>query len=132
MTPLENEEEVRIGEEDSESRALVMKLLRAYRKVSAENGDCLPVTALDVQHHIDTGNESPLMLKRRRHAQLEDAIIEENVRKMLKAGVIEEGNGAWGFPVVLVRKKDGEVRFCIDYRALNKITKKDNLSSSPN
>lgn len=65
------------------------------------------------------------MMKRRRHAQLEDAIIEENVRKMLKAGVIEEGNGAWGFPVVLVRKKDGEVRFCIDYRALNKITKKD-------
>uniref|UniRef100_H3G5E5 Reverse transcriptase domain-containing protein n=1 Tax=Phytophthora ramorum TaxID=164328 RepID=H3G5E5_PHYRM len=44
---------------------------------------------------------------------------------MLKAGVIEEGNGAWGFPVVLVRKRDGEVRFCIDYKALNKITKKD-------
>ncbi|KAE8974995.1 hypothetical protein PR001_g25837, partial [Phytophthora rubi] len=65
------------------------------------------------------------MLKRRRQAHAEDAIIEDNVTKMLQAGVIEEGNGAWGFPVVLVRKKDGEVRFCIDYRALNKITKRD-------
>ncbi|KAE8963710.1 hypothetical protein PF007_g26785 [Phytophthora fragariae] len=65
------------------------------------------------------------MLKRRRQAQTEDAIIEDNVGKMLQAGVIEEGNDAWGFPVVLVRKKDGEVRFCVDYRALNKVTKKD-------
>jgi hypothetical protein len=44
---------------------------------------------------------------------------------MLNAGVIEEGDGAWGFPVVLVKKRDGEVRFCIDYRALNKVTKRD-------
>lgn len=48
-----------------------------------------------------------------------------NVEKMLRARAIEEGNGGWGFPVVLVHTKDGEVRFCVDYRALNKITKKD-------
>ncbi|GMF29800.1 unnamed protein product [Phytophthora fragariaefolia] len=65
------------------------------------------------------------MLKRHRHSQTEDAVIESNVTKMVQAGVIEEGNGAWGFPVLLVRNKDGEVRFCIHYRALNKVTKKD-------
>ncbi|KAE8883242.1 hypothetical protein PF003_g32750 [Phytophthora fragariae] len=65
------------------------------------------------------------MQKRRRQAQTEDESVDNNVVKMLGAGVIEEGNGAWGFPVVLVRKKDGEVRFCVDYRALNKVTKKD-------
>ncbi|KAE9265864.1 hypothetical protein PR003_g32322, partial [Phytophthora rubi] len=124
-TPLDNEEEARVGTEDPEGRALVMKLLRVYRQVSASTGDCPPSTALDIEHHIDTGKEAPIMLKRRRQAQTEDAMVEGNVRKMLSAGVIEEGNGAWGFPVVLVRKKDGEVRFCVDYRALNKIIKKD-------
>ncbi|KAE9034811.1 hypothetical protein PR002_g7932 [Phytophthora rubi] len=104
--PLENEDEVDIRTKDAGGRALIMQLLRVYRNVSTNAGDCPPATALDTS---DT----------------EDAIIDDNTEKMLKAGVIEEGNGAWGFPVVLVRKKDGEVRFYIDYRALNKITKKD-------
>ncbi|KAE8893178.1 hypothetical protein PF007_g5544 [Phytophthora fragariae] len=123
--PLENEDEVDIRTKDAGGRALIMQLLRVYRNVSTNAGDCPPATALDVEHHIDTGNVAPIMLKRRRQTQTEDAIIDDNTEKMLKAGVIEEGNGDWGFPVVLVRKKDGEVRFYIDYRALNKITKKD-------
>ncbi|GMF57197.1 unnamed protein product [Phytophthora fragariaefolia] len=69
--------------------------------------------------------QTPILLKRRRHARTEDEIIETNVTAMLQAGVIEEGNGAWGFTEVLVKKKAGEVRFCVDYRALNKVTKKD-------
>ncbi|KAE9303040.1 hypothetical protein PF008_g22326 [Phytophthora fragariae] len=124
-TPLENEDEVQIGVEDTGSRNLVMKLLRVYRQLSRNSGDYPPATALDMHHHIDTGDVSPIMLKRRRQAQTEGNIIEDNVSQMLNAGVIEEGNGAWGFPVVLVRKKDGEVRFCVDCRALNKVTKTD-------
>ncbi|KAE9121933.1 hypothetical protein PF010_g6927 [Phytophthora fragariae] len=124
-TPLENEDEVRIDTEDPDGRALILKLLRAYSKVSSNKGDCPPATTLEVQHHIDTGDAALIMMNRRRHDQKEDTIIEANTKTMLDAGVIEEGNGAWGFLVVLVRKKDGEVRFCVDYRALNKFTKKD-------
>ncbi|GMF32679.1 unnamed protein product [Phytophthora fragariaefolia] len=123
VTPLANEDEVHVGASEPGTREMVLKLLRAYGGVTASKGGCPPATALPVQHHIDTGTTAPMMQKRRRHAQVEDAIIETSVTTMLQAGVIEEGNGAWGFPVVLVKKKDGEVRFCVDYRALNQVTK---------
>ncbi|KAE8968781.1 hypothetical protein PF011_g27053 [Phytophthora fragariae] len=84
-TPLDNEDEVRVGEEDPNARAMVVRLLRAYRDVSKDKGDCPPVTALDVERHIDTGDAAPIMQKRRRHAQMEDAVIENNVDKMLTA-----------------------------------------------
>ncbi|KAE9058687.1 hypothetical protein PF010_g30906 [Phytophthora fragariae] len=113
--PLENESEVRVGSDDDDTRRRGVKLLRAYRGVTTSKGDIPPVTTLDVQHHIDTQGAAPIMLKRRRQAQSEEAVVDDNVATMLQAGVIEKGNGASGFPVVLVRKKDGEVRFCIDY-----------------
>ncbi|KAL8611041.1 hypothetical protein ACOMHN_042657 [Nucella lapillus] len=52
-------------------------------------------------------------------------VVEEEVDKMLKLGVIEPSRSPYCAPVVIVRKKSGEHRFCVDYRRLNNVTKVD-------
>ena len=50
--------------------------------------------------------------------------IDSHVQKMLDQG-IQPSVSPWAAPVVLVRKKDGTERFCVDYRQLNKVTQRD-------
>ena len=47
------------------------------------------------------------------------------IEGMLDQGIVEPAEGAWSSPIVLAKKKDGSYRFCVDFRRVNDVTKKD-------
>ena len=80
---------------------------------------------ITIEHAIDTGDATPVKQKFRRTPTSFEGEEEKHLVKMLKADVIEPSMSEWASSPVLVRKREGSVRWCVDYRALKKITKKD-------
>lgn len=77
------------------------------------------------QSAIRTGDHPPVYSKQYSASHSEQLIKTHETQKLLERGQIEESNSPWSSPVVLVKKKDKTMRFCIDYRRLNNITIKD-------
>ena len=78
-----------------------------------------------VEHSIETGDAPPIKMRMRRTPASFEGEEEELLKKMLKSGVIKPSNSDWCSAPVLIRKKDKSIRWCIDYRSLNAVTKKD-------
>jgi transposase InsO family protein len=78
-----------------------------------------------VKHKIDTGDCVPVRERMRRYAPKQLEIIDRETDKMLSQDVIEPSNSPWSSPIVVVTKKDGSARVCLDVRKLNNITRKD-------
>lgn len=76
-----------------------------------------------VSHKIDTGNNAPIKQRPRRLPYTYREETSKHVNEMLDQNVIQPSTSAWASPVVLVRKKNGQLRFCVDYRKLNQISK---------
>ncbi|CAM4683501.1 unnamed protein product [Lepidochelys kempii] len=77
-------------------------------------------------HSIDTGNAHPIRVHPYRVSPQAKTAIEREIQDMLQMGVIRPSGSARASPVVLVPKPDGEIRFCVDYRKLNAVTRPDN------
>ena len=98
--------------------------MHEFRDVFALTPDELGRTSL-VQHDIDTGDSPPIRLRPYRTAQAQRERIAANIDDMLARDIIQPSISPWAAPVVLVKKKDGSDRFCVDYWKLNEVTKKD-------
>jgi hypothetical protein len=102
----------------------VKTLLREYGDIFSKDDSDLGRTGL-VRHEISTGEAKPIKQPPRRLPIHQRSEAEQQIKDMLERRVIEESNSPWSSPIVLVKKKDGSTRFCVDYRRLNEVTHKD-------
>jgi len=78
-----------------------------------------------VEHTIDTGSNRPIRESLRRHPRAHLDEIDRQVDELLQNDFVEPAASPWAYNVVLVKKKDGSFRLCVDYRRLNSVTYKD-------
>ncbi|VDP62983.1 unnamed protein product [Heligmosomoides polygyrus] len=118
------EELVTILKEKSQLPPPLEALIRECADTFAVRDSELTQTDL-VEHEIDTGDSPPIRQKTRPVPMGARKEFKAIIQSLLERGIIARSNSEWASPVVLVRKKDGPLRLCIDYRAVNKATKQD-------
>ena len=99
-------------------------LLVRYADVFSRGDHDLGRTGM-VKHSINTGSCPPIKQAPRRVSPAKREEMQRMVDEMVAHGIVERSDSPWLSPVVLVDKKDGTRRFCVDYRALNDRTVKD-------
>ena len=102
----------------------LLEIVEDYSDIFALDQSELGHTEI-VTHTIDTGDHPPVHQPARRIPFALRAKVEEMVDDMIEQGVVQPSTSPWASPIVLVAKKDGTTRFCVDYRRLNSVTKKD-------
>ena len=108
----------------SEQAVQVKTLLMKHKDVFAKNKTDLGRTDV-VKHMINTGTAAPVKQIPRRLPLSKRELVREKISKILGQGIMQPSQSPWSSRVVLVQKKDGSTRFCVDYRKLNNLTLKD-------
>lgn len=106
------------------------ELVNEFADIVGENIAELGRTSI-VEHVIETVPDASPVRSRPYNIPVNlKAEVKSQIDKMLDHGLIRMSTGAWSSPIVLVKKKDGTWRFCVDYRKLNKVTVKHSMASS--
>ena len=116
-------EELTVAERDK-----LHRLLTCYKDIFMTPGS-EPGRTDKLTHSIDTGQSRPVRQAVRRVSPSQRQEIKELLDDMLDKNVIQPSASPWASPIVLVKKKDGSTRFCVDYRKVNQVTSKDAFHS---
>ena len=112
------------GHLSRDQRHALESVLVAYADVFAETSEDVGRTSM-IQHRIHTHDTAPIRQQPRRVPPARREQAQSLVHNMLKKDTIQPSNSPWASPIVLVQKKNGTLRFCVDYRKLNAVTRKD-------
>ena len=113
------------SEDLPEEQAIALAhLLEEFQDVFAQNDQDLGCTSI-IHHRIDTGEAKPIKQRMRRTPIGFEQEEEKHLQAMLRNGIVRPSSSEWASPPVLIRKRDGSVRWCVDYRKLNEVTVKD-------
>ncbi|XP_026458591.1 uncharacterized protein LOC113359121 [Papaver somniferum] len=105
----------------------ITSLLHNYEDVFQSSSTLPPPR--DIDHKIPLKPDSiPTSQRPYRCPYIQKEVVEKLVKEMLDAGIIQDGTSPFGAPILLVKKKDGSWRFCMDYRKLNDMTIKDKFT----
>lgn len=102
--------------------------IQYMKEILIEYADVFSKTKMDIgltnvcEHEIDTGNTPPIAVPPRRVPLALEEKVHKLIEDLLEQGIIQPSQSPWCSPVVIVTKKNGDVRMCIDYRSLNAIT----------
>ncbi|GFU43382.1 retrovirus-related Pol polyprotein from transposon 412 [Trichonephila clavipes] len=107
-----------------EQKSSAEGLFQEFEDVFSRNSSDIGHTTV-TQHRIDTADHPPIKQQPRRLPFAKQEEVGTLLREMQENDIIEPSSSPWASPIVLVRKKDGSTRFCVDYRKLNDVTKKD-------
>lgn len=109
---------------NDEQRSVFCSFLTGFHDVFARDDGDRGETDL-TEMTIDTGDSTPKRIPARRMPLAVRREVSKQLQDMQAAGIIQPSESPWSSPVVMVKKKDGTQRFCVDYRALNAVTKAD-------
>ena len=110
--------------QDSQIKEKLSSLIGIYRDVFALAKNPLG-TAIGTEHFIDTNDNQPFKIAPYKVAPYKLPAVQEEIKEMLDKGIIVPSKSPYSSPIVMVPKKDGTNRMCIDYRKVNEITTKD-------
>ena len=114
-----------IGKLNEDQRREFERFMERYQGLFAWDPNDFGRTAA-ISHSIDTGSAVPIKQIFYRTSYQNQQFIKEEIQRLLESGLIVPSKSQWTSPVVVVEKKNGKKRLCVDYRKLNKVTKRDN------